>query len=157
MPSPFRLKNGKIKICAVMLRKMGVLLYKGPVYMESFVAYPSYPACRANFSYIFLHTWRTVYARNKKLARPAGDPPKPRFTLFQWTGPSNDWNPRFILFQGSGHPSNRANFSPYKHSGSTWSRRDNQSWCERCCQILALVKGPILTLAKDDSAGRNRL
>ena len=110
MPSSFPLKNGKIKICAVMLRKMGVLLYKGPVYMESFVAYPSYPACRANFSYIFLHTWRTVYARNKKLARPAGDPPKPRFTLFQWTGPSNDWNPRFILFQGSGHPSNRAIF-----------------------------------------------
>ena len=30
---------------------MEVLRYKGPV---NFVAYPSYPACRANFSYIFL-------------------------------------------------------------------------------------------------------
>ena len=68
MPSPFRLKNGKIKICAVMLRKMGVLLCKGPVYMENFVAYPSYPTCRANFSYIFLQNLANSLHEKQKVS-----------------------------------------------------------------------------------------
>ena len=53
-------------------------------------------------------TWRTVYVRNKRLARleVKGDPPS-RVTLLRW----------------SAHPPSRANFSP---------RRDNQSMRERC-------------------------
>ena len=41
--------------------------------VEGSPAYPSYPG-RANFSYISLKTWRTVYMRNKKLARLEGLP-----------------------------------------------------------------------------------
>ena len=66
-------------------------------------------------------TWRTVYMRNKRLARleVKSDPPS-RVTLLRW----------------SGHPPSRANFSP---------RRDNQSMRERCwlgqrCQLFLSYK-----------------
>ena len=96
-----------------MLRKMGALLYKDPVYMESFVAYPSYPACRANFSYIFLQNLANSLHEKQKVSSAS------RVTHVNRASPffngrvpvnNNDWNPRFILFQGSGHPSNRAIF-----------------------------------------------
>ena len=68
MPSPFRLTNGNIQIWAEMLRKMGVLLYKGPVNMETFVAYPSYPASRATFSYIFLQNLANSLHEKQKVS-----------------------------------------------------------------------------------------
>ena len=57
----------------------------GPIYnwrkVEGSLAHPNYPG-RANFSYISLQIWRTVYMRNKKLARLEGWSSFPRQLFF---------------------------------------------------------------------------
>jgi len=80
------LQRNKLKVTSSRVtRGKGCLGYPGPykwglrplLYgeklsrVEGSPAYPSNPG-RANFSYISLQNWRTVYTRNKKLARLEG-------------------------------------------------------------------------------------